>query len=130
MAGIQYISNPRPDRKGGGAAITLISGKLTLSKLDVLVPKNLEVVWGLLKPRIPTPDFTDIIICSFYSAPNNRRKTQLVNHITINFSDLRVKYEKCYFLAGGDKNELNLKHILDISPSLHSHNIKPTHGQT
>ena len=96
MAGIQYISNPRPDRKGGGAAITLISGELTLSKLDVLVPKNLEVVWGLLKPRIPTADFKDIIICSFYSAPNNRRKTQLVNHITINFSDLEVKYEKCY----------------------------------
>ena len=44
MAGIQYISNPRPDRKGGGAAITLISGELTLSKLNVLVPKNLEVV--------------------------------------------------------------------------------------
>ena len=44
MEGVQYISNPRPNRSGGGAAITLISGELTLTKLDVSVPKNLEVV--------------------------------------------------------------------------------------
>ena len=128
MAGVQYISNPRPDRKGGGAAITLISGEFTLTKIDVLVPKNLEVVWGLVKPKVPTPDFKVILVCSFYSAPNSRRKTQLVNHISIKYSELRVKYKNCYFLAGGDKNELNIKHILDISPSLHSHNTKPTLG--
>ena len=75
-----------------------------------------------------TSEYKGILVCSFYSAPNSRRKTQLVNHITLNYSELRVKYKNCYFLAGGDKNELNIKHILDISPSLHNHNTKPTHG--
>ena len=36
--GIQYISNPRPDRKGGGAAISLLPGEFTMTRLDVTVP--------------------------------------------------------------------------------------------
>ena len=34
--GIQYISTPRPNRRGGGVAITLISDSpFTLTKLDI-----------------------------------------------------------------------------------------------
>ena len=51
LEGIQYISNPRPAQRGGGAAISLISGEFTLSRLDVIVPKNLEVVWGIVRPK-------------------------------------------------------------------------------
>ena len=51
LEGINYISNSRPDRRGGGAAISLICDNFTLTKLDVLVPKNLEVVWGLVRPK-------------------------------------------------------------------------------
>ena len=40
LDGIQYISNPRPDRRGGGAAISLMAGEFTLTKLDVIVPKK------------------------------------------------------------------------------------------
>ena len=29
---------------------------------------------------------------------------------------------------GGDKNELDIQHLLDISPNFHMHNTKPTHG--
>ena len=54
IQGIQYISNPRPDRRGGGAAISLLAGDFVLTKLDVIQPNNLEVVWGLVKPRGPT----------------------------------------------------------------------------
>ena len=49
----QYISTSRPDRCGGGAAITLIrESPFILSKLDVSVVSGedtLEVCWGLLK---------------------------------------------------------------------------------
>ena len=78
IEGIQYISNPRPDRRGGGAAITLLSGDLTLTRLDVILPKNLEVVWGLVRPKEPTTDFKGIILCSFYSVPYSKKKAQLV----------------------------------------------------
>ena len=127
LQGIQYISNTRPNRRGGGAAISLISGEFSLTRLDVLVPKNLEVVWGLVKPVKPTADFKGIIVCSFYSVPNSRRKTRLIEHIAINYTELKTKHKNCFFLAGGDKNELDARKILDISSTLHMHNTKPTH---
>ena len=122
--GIQYISNPRPERKGGGVAISLLPGEFTLTKLDVLVPKNIEVVWGIVRPVKPTVEFKGIIVCSFYCAPNSKTKTQLTEHIAINHGQLKAIYKNCFFLAGGDKNELNIKHILDISATLHMHNTK------
>ena len=127
LEGIQYISNPRPNR-GGGAAITLISGDFKLTKLDVIIPKNLEVVWGIAKPKDPTTQFKGIIICSFYSVPYSRRKNQLIEHITVNYSQLKAGNRDCFFLVGGDKNDLDIQHILNISPNFHMHNSKPTHG--
>ena len=129
IQGIQYISNPRPNRRGGGAAISLLAGDFTLTKLDVIQPNTLEVVWGLVKPRIPTPDFKGIIVCSLYSVPYSKSKNQLVQHIAINYTELKARHKNCFFLAGGDINDLNIKRILDISPTFHLHNTKPTHGR-
>ena len=124
LKGIQYISNPRPNRRGGGAAISLLPGDFSLSKLDVVIPKNLEVVWGLVRPNKPTKDFKGIIVCSFYSVPYSKRKTQLVQHIAINYTELKTKYKDYFFLTGGDKNDLEIRNILDISSTLHMHNTK------
>ena len=129
LEGLQYVSNPRPSRRGGGAAITLMGGDFTLSRLDVVTPQNLEVVWGLVRPNQPTKDFKGILVCSFYSVPHSKRKSQLVEHIAINYSQLKTKYKDCFFLTGGDKNDLDIRRILDISPSFHSHNSRPTYGQ-
>ena len=129
IQGIQYISNPRPDRRGGGAAISLLAGDFVLTKLDVIQPNNLEVVWGLVKPRNPTSQFKGIIVCSFYSVPNSKSKRQLVEHITINYTELKARHKDCFFVTGGDINDLNIKNILDISPTFHLHNTKPTHGR-
>ena len=38
-------------------------------------------------------------------------------------------YKGFCFLTGGDKNDLEVKNILDISPNLHMHNTRPTHGK-
>ena len=128
LKSIQFISNPRPNRRGGGASISLLPGDFSLSKLDVVIPKNLEVVWGLVRPNKPTKDFKGIIVCSFYSVPYSKRKTQLVQHIAINYTELKTKYKDFFFLTGGDKNDLDIRNILDISSTLHMHNTKPTHG--
>ena len=53
----------------------------------------------------------------------------MIQHITINHGELRTRYKDFKFLVGGDKNDLDVKHILDISQSLHMHNTKPTHGK-
>ena len=53
MEGVQYITTPRPGTKrGGGAAIAARLDTFSISKLNVPIPMGLEVVWGLLKPKI------------------------------------------------------------------------------
>ena len=107
IEGVQYISYPCPERKGGGAAISLLAGDFSLTRLDIIVPKNLKIVWGIVSPKVSTQDFKGILVCSFYSAPYNRRKTQRIQHIAIN-EELKARYKDFYFLAGGHKNYLNL----------------------
>ena len=65
---ILYISTPRPGLKqGGGSAIAACPTKFSLVKLHIEIPRNLEVVWGLLKPKqvigkIRNPDAATIMI--------------------------------------------------------------------
>ena len=53
--GLSYISTARPkNEKGvsyGGAAIVVNLHKFTVEKLNIHVPNNLEIIWGLLKPK-------------------------------------------------------------------------------
>ena len=82
-----------------------------------------------MRPKKPTETFKGIIICSFYSVPYSKTKKQLIEHITINFTELKTRHKDCYFLTGGDINDLNVRNILDISPTFHLHNTKLTHGR-
>ena len=58
LHGLKYISTSRkPNSKGvsyGGAAIVVNLKKFSCEKLSVHIPQNLEVVWGLLRPKNPT----------------------------------------------------------------------------
>ena len=45
LEGVTWISNTRPDRRGGGAAISLLNEDFTITKLDVIIPKNLYSVF-------------------------------------------------------------------------------------
>ena len=63
ISGIKYISTPRPGAKrGGGAAIAVRLDNFTISKLNIALPRSIEVVWGLLKPKVVSGKIT-IIIC-------------------------------------------------------------------
>ena len=130
LHGILYISNPRPKRRGGGAAITLCDPRnlFTLSKLPIHVPPDLEVCWGLVKPRSPG-SIKEIVICSFYCPPYSKKKTKLVEHISVNYFMMKSSYPNCAFICGGDKNDLNIKHLLDINPNFRQIVTKPSHGK-
>ena len=71
IQGINYISTPRPDRRGGGVAITLLSNSpFLLTKLDHSTfpgDKSLEVCWGLVKPKTPTGHIKTIIVCANFA---------------------------------------------------------------
>ena len=74
MANIHYISTPRPGvKRGGGAAIAVNSSKFTVSKLNIPIPKPLEIVWALLRPNEHTGVVRKVILCSFYSPPNSKK---------------------------------------------------------
>ena len=131
--GIQYISTPRPNRRGGGAAITLISDSpFVLTKLDIPImagQQELEICWGLLRPRTPTGHIKCIIVCAFYLPPNSRKKSALVEHISLNYFSLKAQYQDSAFLLGGDKNDLNIQLLLDIDPSFRQIVSGPTYKQ-
>ena len=129
--GIVYISNPRPKRRGGGAAITLSDQKnrFSLSKLPIHVPPDLEVCWGLVKPRTPG-SIKEIVICAFYCPPRSKKKTKLVEHISTSYYSLRTTYPGCAFICGGDKNDLNVKLLLNINSNFHQIVTKPTHKKS
>jgi hypothetical protein len=132
--GIQYISTPRPNRRGGGAAITLISDSpFVLTKLDIPImagQQELEICWGLLRPRTPSGHIKCIIVCAFYLPPNSRKKSALVEHISLNYFSLKAQYQHSAFILGGDKNDLNIQLLLDIDPSFRQIVSGPTYKQS
>ena len=83
MHGYKYISTPRPpSKRGGGAAIVASLEKFSLEKLEVLIPHNLEVCWGLLRPRTnEQTEISEIIVASFYSPPKSKKKVKLLDHL-------------------------------------------------
>ena len=112
ILGIQYISTPRTNRRGGGAAITLISeSPFLLTKLDARSfsgETSLEVCWGFVQPRVTTGHIKNIIACAFYIPPYSRKKSALIEHICLNYYIFKSQYTDSAFLCGGDKNDLNI----------------------
>ena len=73
MNGISYISTPRPDRRGGGSAITANNALYHLKEIKCDNPDNLEVTFATLRPKEPqSPQFL-IILCAVYSPPRSRK---------------------------------------------------------
>ena len=117
--GLTYISCPRPSTKrGGGAAIVVNTCKFKFDNLNILVPGNLECIWGILRPRKVTSStlFKEIILCAFYSAPNSRKNGDLISHLTSTMHHLLTRYPRCGWVIGGDKNKLPLAPILTALP--------------
>ena len=47
MEGLKYISTPRPSSKrGGGCAIVTNLSEYTMEKIEVVIPKSVEVIYG------------------------------------------------------------------------------------
>ena len=127
MKDTKYFSTARPGvKRGGGAAITARGNKFYISKLNIEIPKPLEIVWALLRPKVIIGGVSKIVICSFYSPPNSRKKSALIDHMMITINKLKILHPKASFIIAGDKNDLNEHEILSISPSFRQIVLKPT----
>ena len=127
--GLHYLSKSRPiTTRGGGVAIIVKRDRFTLRKLDeVFVPNNLEVIWGLLRPKNDAK-FRNIVVCCFYIPPGSRLKSKLVDHLIEILHWLTSKYQNCGILMGADRNSLDLSPLLNCGLRLKQLVDRPTHN--
>ena len=129
MKGLKYISTPRPGaRRGGGAAIVANTDKFSLSKLNICIPNSLEIVGELLKPHQVTGKVTRIITCCFYCPPRSKKKTILIEHMTLTLQSLLNTFPNAGILISGDRNDLGIEKILSVDKSLRQLVQKGTRG--
>ena len=128
LKGIDYISTPRVSRVGGGAAIAVRLEKFSLSKLNVSIPANVEAVWGLVKPKMPSK-FSAMLVCSFYSPPSLKKNVALINHITSTLQSLINIHKNAGVFICGDRNQVEISTFLNINPNLRQIVQQPTHGR-
>ena len=85
--------------KGGRPAIIANCKKYDVQDLTnnlVQIPWGVEAVWCVLTPKNITHNskIQKIACCSFYSKPNSRKKSLLLDHISDTFNILSTKYGK------------------------------------
>ena len=78
MDGLKYISTPRTYKRGGGAAIVVNLEHFSLEKLDVVIPNKLEIVWGLVRPKVKVSSIKEIIVVAFYAPPKSKKNELLL----------------------------------------------------
>ena len=127
LKGVSYFSTPRDDRSGGGAAITLINqSEFTVTQLYPANPHKVEVCWCLLKFKHPMKSLQSILLCCFYSPPNSRKQTRLIDHISEVY--FKNKTSMSGFICAGDRNDIKVEKFLEISESFRQIVTKPTYG--
>ena len=117
IEGICYISTARPNRRGGGCAITCDNALYHMKEIKIDNPDNLEVTFAILRPKnVNSPQFV-IILCAVYSPPRSRKKSKLIDFISNTYHHLKsTKYPSASFALGGDINDLRVELLLNISP--------------
>ena len=110
--GLKYISTPRTTG-WGGAAIIVNQEYFSLEKLNIHIPHNLEIIWGLMKPKDENATHKKIILCSFYSPPNSKKNTKLTDHIITTLQLLSTQYPDSPMILGADRNSMNISPILN-----------------
>ena len=123
MDGYQVIKNVvQRSGKGGKPVLVIKKEKYFIKELCptvITVPPTVEATWALLTPKIQTnPEVKCIAVASIYYAKRTKRK-DFIDHICEAYNVLLSKYgQGLQFLIMGDFNRLNIKPILELSPSL------------
>ena len=123
--GLKYISTPRPNG-WGGAAIIVNQEKFSLEKLNIYIPYNLEIIWGIMKPKDERAIFKRIIVCSFYSPPNSRKNAKLSDHIVTTLQMLSTQYPNSPIIMGADRNSMDISPIINCGLKMRQIVDKPT----
>ena len=124
--GFQTISKNRKTQRGGGVAIVFDSSVIDFEDTQVFVPHNLEVRWGIGKPKSGV--VKKIIFCVFYYPPKARKKSALIDHLIITLHSLLASHNDAEIVLGGDRNEIDLSQVFSSIPNLKLIPSGPTHN--
>ena len=87
-----------------------------------------EAVWGLLKPKV-LGSLPSIIVCCFYSPPDMKKNSVLLNHLTLTIHSLLNIHKNAGLIVCGNRNRMEISDLLSIEPSLKQIVRSPTHGR-
>ena len=90
--------------------------EFSLEKIDVSIPRSVEVVYGLLRPKKATSELREIITVAFYSPPKSRMKSKLLDHIISTVQMLLTKYPRAGIVIGGDRNDMSISPLQSPCP--------------
>ena len=125
--GLKYISTPRTKKRGDGAAIIVNQETFYLEKIEVAIPHNVEIVWGLMRPKKVISKIREIIISAFYSPPKSKKKSKLLDQMMPTTHLLLTKYPEAGLIMGDDKKDLKIGPLLIGIPRMKNMVTKPTH---
>ena len=109
---------------GGRPALIVNKNKFEVKTLtNTLIPVKwgVEAVWALLTPKNvnQTSKIQKIVCASIYSKHGSNKKSDLLDHISDAFHIVNTKFGRgLHMIIAGDTNDLRLKPIIDLSPSL------------
>ena len=124
------VSNPFV-RKGAGGKVAVIvnSAKFKVDKPDIAIPWGVEAVITILTPvEVNNSSVVKrIAAVAFYSKPASRKKTVLLDFLAETYHFISAQYSgEIKWIFAGDKNELNISDVLNLSPELKQCVDQPT----
>ena len=124
MEGYRIIKNVVQRKKKGGKPVLVINeDKFFVKQLcpDIItVPVGVEAVWSLVTPKNVSSNskVKNIAVASVYYTKATKR-SDFIDHISEAYTLLSAKYgPNLDFAICGDFNRLNIKPILNLSPTL------------
>ena len=112
---------------GGACALIYKESRFEVKKLDVFIPRGVEICWSLFTPKNKTDIIENIAVASVYVSPNSVCKTATIKHIIETIHLLRARFDnRINYLIGGDLNRLKVDKILDSYNPLSQIITEPT----
>ena len=126
MEGIELLFDIRKDRRGGGTAVAVCAESFLMTRLNIKIPNGLEVTVVKIKSKQEDVNAFPIIVFSIYSSPRSKFKSQLIDFLMLQISQLKISHPKAAFILGGDRNSIPLDVFSNLYPGIHQINLLPT----
>ena len=126
MEGIEILFDIRKDKRGGGTAVAVCCESFSISRVNINIPRGLEVTVAKIKSKQEDMNTPPIIVFSIYSSPRSKFKSQLVDFLMLQIAQLKISHPKASFILGGDRNSIPLDVFSNLYPGIHQINTLPT----